>query len=412
MREAVHVVGVGRTDFKRHFQREGRTVRDVILEPSREAILGSALDPSDIQCGIVGNFAAGLFTRQLHLGAILTEAHPAFRGIPTFHVEAACASGGVAVLTAARLIMGGVHDVVLVVGAEQQKTMPTVEGSDVLMAASDYHGEKPRLGDFAIPKLFAEIARAYKERHGLTDEHLARVAVKNRAHAQGNPLAQMRGKPLTLADACRVSGVNPLLAPPLRASDCSPVTDGGAALVMCSGRFAQRLKPPRAIRLLGFGHTTDHLSLAAKQVPEFPVARKAADQAYAMASMGPKDLHGAEVHDCFSISEIVAYEILRFAETGGGVKLLESGATTLPSCHADSGLRASHAAFPVNPGGGLMGDGHPVGATGVRQVVEAFGQLTETAGERQIHGARRYLTFNMGGTMTSNVVMIWGTEGR
>src|SRR6185503_2571 len=184
-----------------------------ILEAAQAAILEAGIQPTDIQSGVVGNFASGLFTRQLHLGAFLTELDPGLRGIPTLHVEAACASGGVAVLTAAQQIMGGVHDVVLVVGAEQQKTMAPSEGAGVLAAAADYHTEKSQHGDFMFPKLFARIAEIYRQRHGLTEEQLARVAVKNHAHARLNPLAQKRDSTLTLQEAVTDSESNPRIAP-------------------------------------------------------------------------------------------------------------------------------------------------------------------------------------------------------
>jgi acetyl-CoA acetyltransferase len=308
------------------------------------------------------------------------------------------------------------HEVALVVGAEQQKTMAPSEGADVLAAAADYHAEKPQHGEFMFPKLFARIAGIYGKRHGLTEEQLARVAVKNHAHARLNPLAQMRDSTLTLKEAATDSESNPRIAPPLKVTDCSQITDGGAALVLCSGRFLNKLSPRVAIRLLGFGHTTDHLPLEQKDAPDFPIARRAAEQAYSMARLTPNDIHGAEVHDCFSISEIVAYEVLGFAAAGQGTALLESGMTALPVVRASVAIRhpltAIHGSpLPVNSGGGLMGDGHPVGATGVRQVVEAYQQLTATAGARQIPGAQRFLTFNMGGSVTTSVVMIWGREG-
>ena len=164
------------------------------------------------------------------------------------------------------------------------------------------------------------------------------------------------------------------------------------------------------MRLLGYGHTTDHLPLDRKDVPNFPVARKSAARAYEMAGMTPRDIDAADVHDCFSISEIVASEIIGFAEPGAGVPLLESGATMLPSVRAELGIAAPARSIPINPGGGLIGDGHPVGATGVRQAVEAFQHLTHRAGPRQVDGARRYLTFNMGGSVTTSVTMIWGNE--
>jgi len=162
------------------------------------------------------------------------------------------------------------------------------------------------------------------------------------------------------------------------------------------------------VRLLGYGHTTDYLPLDKKDAPTFSTARKAAEKAFSMANLKPRDMQGAEVHDCFSITEIVAYEILGFAERGKGVELVKSGATALPQVRAEK-VKASFT-IPVNAGGGLIGDGHPVGATGVRQVFEAYQQLTEQAGARQMENVKRFLTFNMGGSLTTSVAMIWGRE--
>jgi acetyl-CoA acetyltransferase len=266
-----------------------------------------------------------------------------------------------------------------------------------------------------FPKLFARIAQIYTERHGLTEQQLAQVAVKNRAHARLNPLAQMRDSTLSAKEACTQSESNPRIAPPLKITDCSQITDGGAALVLCSARFLQKLGRRAAARLLGYGHTTDYLPLEKKDTPDFPIARKAAEQAYAMAHLKPRDIQAAEVHDCFSISEIIAYEVLGFAARGEGAKLLASGQTALPVVRPGLALSPPPSAIdnfslPINAGGGLMGDGHPVGATGVRQVVEAYRQLIGSAGEHQVQGVERFLTFNMGGSVTTSVVMIWGKE--
>ncbi len=384
----VYVVGAGRTDFRRNFQKEGRTLRHIVLEATQAAITDAGIEPRDIEAGIVGSFAPGLFARQEHLGAFLTELTGP--GLPTMHVEAACASGAVAVLAAAHQIIGGLRDCVLVVGAEQQKTMPPADGADVLGAAADYHVERPRYGEFMFPKLFAHIAQVYMKRHGLTEKQLALVPTKNYSHAKRNPQAQMRDATFPPAD-------DPVIAPPLTASHCSPITDGGAAVVLCSEPFLKKIagaSPPRpVVRLLGYGHTTDRLALDGKDIPDFAIARRAAEQAYQMAGCTSRDIEGADVHDCFSISEIIAYELLGFAQPGQGAQFLEKGGASF-----------------VNPGGGLLGDGHPVGATGVRQVVEAYLHLTERAGQRQIAGCERYLTFNIGGTYATNVCMIWGRE--
>jgi acetyl-CoA C-acetyltransferase len=409
VREPVYCIGVGRTDFKRNLRKEGKSIRDLIVESARAAIADAQLDPADITSGVVGNFAAGLFTRQLHLGAMLPEADPRLHGIPTLHTEAACASGGVAVLTAAQQIMSGLHDIVLVVGVEQQKTMSPADGSDVLGAAADYAAEKALYGEFMFPKLFAQIARSYAERYGLSERQLSLVPVKNYAHARLNPLAQMRDRVLTLDQAATESPDNPRIASPLKTCDCSQITDGAAALILCSAHVAERMPADRRVRLLGFGHTTDHLPLDRKDAPEFSTGRASASKAYAMAGLLPRDIDAADVHDCFSISEIVATEIIGLAESGGGVRLLESGATMLPSVREQFGIATPTRTVPVNPGGGLIGDGHPVGATGVRQVVEAYQHLTHRAAARQVENARHYLTFNMGGTATTSVTMIWGT---
>src|SRR6266566_4756515 len=388
----VYVLGGGRTDFKSNLKKEGKTIRHIIIEAGKKAIDDAKIDPAEIQAGAVGNFNAGQFTKQLQLGAFIPEIDPKLRGIPTMHTEAACASGALSVL----------------LGAQQQKTMSSLDGSNVLGAAADYHNEKPEYGDFMFPKLFGRIAQIYIEKYGASEADLAQVAWKNYAHAKLNPFAQMRDADLTLACASQVSDKNPSVAPPLKVSDCSQITDGAASVVLVSGRYLDKIGRDRSktARLLGYGHTTDYLPLDKKDAPTFSIARKAAEKAFSMANLTPRDLQGAEVHDCFSITEIVAYEILGLAESGKGVELVKSGATALPQVRTEKFKGPFQ--IPVNAGGGLIADGHPVGATGVRQVFEAYQQLTEQAGARQIESAKRFLTFNMGGSLTTSVAMVWG----
>jgi len=410
--EPVYILGAGRTDFKRNLKKEGKTIRHLITEAGKKALDDAQVDPGQIEAAAVGNFNAGQFTKQLHLGAFIPEVDPKLHGIPTMHTEAACASGALSVLLGAHWIAGGFHDAVLVVGAEQQKTMPSVDGSDVLGAAADYHLEKPEYGDFMFPKLFGRIAQIYIDKFGASPDDLAAIAYKNYAHARLNPLAQMREANLTYDCASQVSEENPSVAPPLRVSDCSQITDGSASLVLVSGRFLERLGRDKSKlpRLLGYGHTTDYLALEKKDAPTFSISRKAAQQAFKMANLKPREINGAEVHDCFSITEIVAYEILGLAEPGKGAELAKSGATALPQVRGEHVSGKIDFEIPVNTGGGLIGDGHPVGATGVRQVVEAYQHLTEQAGARQIEGAKKFLTFNMGGSLTTSVAMIWGRD--
>ncbi len=424
MTTPVYLLGGARTDFKRNLKKENKTLRDVIVEVVQGAFAATGLEAADIQAGIVGNFAGGMYTRQLHIGALLLEADDALRGIPTMHTEAACASGSLAVLTAAQWIGAGIYDCVLVVGAEQQKTMSPADGSDVLAAAADYHREKPEYGEFMFPKLFGRIAELYMQRYpSLTEHDLARVAVKNYLHAHLNPLAQMRDTDLDFTTASTESQKNwRIAASPLKLYDCSQITDGAASVILCSDRFLDKLGhrlhsttlPASPVRLLGWGHSTDCLALEKKDVPHFPQARRALVQALEAADIHDprKQLHGVEVHDCFSVSEVIAYEIIGLAAPGEGAALVNNGATMLPSVRAQIlGSDATPPPFsiPVNAGGGLMADGHPVGATGVRQVLDAYQQLTNQAGPRQIENASRFLTYNVGGSMTTTVAMVWGT---
>src|SRR6476660_4246957 len=412
MSESVYILGGGRTVKKSNLKKEGKTIRHIIIEAGKKALDDAKTDPAEIQAAAVGNFNAGQFTKQLHLGAFIPEIDPKLHGVTTMHTEAACASGALSVLLGAQWIMGGFYDSVLVVGAEQQKTMSSLDGSDVLGAAADYHIEKPEYGDFMFPKLFGRIAQIYIDKYGASEQDMACVAYKNYAHARLNPLAQMREADLTYDCASQVSDKNPSVAPPLKVSDCSQITDGAASLVLVSGKYLDRIgrDKSRLPRLLGFGHTADYLALEKKDAPTFSTARKAAEKAFGMASLTPRDMHGVEVHDCFSITEIVAYEILGLAEKGKGAELAKSGATALPQVRGEHISGKNGWEIPVNAGGGLIGDGHPVGATGVRQVHEAYQQLTEQASARQIEGVKRFLTFNMGGSLTTSVAMIWGRD--
>src|SRR5260370_8637898 len=276
MSEPVYIIGGGRTDFKRNLKKEGKTIRHLIIEPAKRRIDDAKCEEGEGQAGTVGNFNAGQFTKQLQLGAFIPEIDSKLRGIPTMHTEAACASGALSVLLGAEWIMGGLYDVVLVVGAEQQKTMSSLDGSDVLGAAADYHNEKPEYGDFMFPKLFGRIAQIYIDKYGVSPNALAAVAWKNYAHAKLNPLAQMRDAHLTLDCASQVSEHNPSVAPPLKVSDCSQITDGAAPGVLVSGKYLGKIcrEKNKTPRLLGFGHTTTTCRSIKKTRRHFPLRAK------------------------------------------------------------------------------------------------------------------------------------------
>src|SRR2546423_1815707 len=259
MSEPVYILGGGRTDFKRNLKKEGKTIRHLIVEAGKKALEDAKIDAGEIQAGAVGNFNAGQFTKQLQLGAFIPEIDPKLRGIPTMHTEAACASGALSVLLGAQWIMGGLYDAVLVVGAEQQKTMSSLDGSDVLGAAADYHNEKPEYGDFMFPKLFGKIAQIYIDKYGAKESDMATVAWKKYAHAKLNPLAQMREADPTAGCAPPESEKKPSGGPPLKVTDCSQITDGGAALVLVSGKYLEKIgrDKNKTPRLIGYGHATD-----------------------------------------------------------------------------------------------------------------------------------------------------------
>src|SRR5437660_3297465 len=267
----VYILGGGRTDFKRNLKKEGKTIRHVIAEAGKKAIEDAKIDPGEIQAGAVGNFNAGQFTKQLQLGAFIPEIDPKLHGVPTMHTEAACASGALSVLLGAQWIMGGFYVIVLVVGAEQQKTMSSLDGSDVLGAAADYHNEKPEYGDFMFPKLFGRIAQIYIDKYGAKESDFATVAWKNYAHAKLNPLAQMRDADLTLHCASQVSDKNPSVAPPLKVSDCSQITDGAASVILVSEKYMDKIvgDKSKTARILVYGHTTDYLSLDKQDAPTY-----------------------------------------------------------------------------------------------------------------------------------------------
>ena len=211
--EPVYILGGGRTDFKRNLKKEDKTIRHLITEAGKKAIDDGNIDPAQIQAGAVGNFNAGQFTKQLQLGAFIPEIDPKLRGIPTMHTEAACASGALSVLLGAQWVMGGFYDAVLVIGAEQQKTMSPAQGADVLAAAGDWNVEKPQFGDHMFPKLFARIAELYTQKYGLSEKQLSTVVAKNFAHARRNPQAQMRDVDMTLERAMVAESGSPEAMP-------------------------------------------------------------------------------------------------------------------------------------------------------------------------------------------------------
>jgi acetyl-CoA acyltransferase len=383
-----HFIMKGHADFGK---RDNPTLEDHIVAVLRKLFEDNGIDPSVVQRGYIGNFAGELFSSQGHLGAMVARAEARLAGIGFARIEAACASGGVGIAYALEAIQAGL-DVVLVLGAEVQTTVRAREGADYLARAAHYASERA-LDDFTFPALLTRRAKAYKEAYGLTDQDLAHFAVKAYNNANRNPLAHMHSVKMTLEQATTASDANPNilqnpeLKPHLKVSDCSQVSDGAAAVILASATGLQKLRrsPSQCVQVRSYGFCTNPLGQV-RDLLRFDTAAAAAGEALRDAGLSAREVQIAEVHDCFTIAELLMYEAIGLAEEGQGKELLLSGQTSLEG------------SIPVNTGGGLVGFGHPVGATGVKQVAEIYRQMKGLCGDYQIpRELHTGLTVNMGG---------------
>jgi acetyl-CoA C-acetyltransferase len=335
----------------------------------------------------VGCMSSGLFAGQEHVGSLLAD-YLGQRHLPATRVESACASGGAAVKAAFLEVASGHADVVLAGGVEKMTDVGGADATYALGTAADaeyecYHGA-------TFPGLYAMIARAHMDRYGTTAEMLAQVAVKNHDNGALNPMAQY---PFKITAERVLNSI--MVADPLHLLDCSPITDGAAAAVLCPLETAKKLTKKRPVKIAGVGHATDTIQLAQREdMTWLESTAQAAARAFEMAGVEAKDVDLFEVHDCFTIAELVVMESLGLVGKGEGGKATLEGRT------------ARDGDIPVNTSGGLKSKGHPVGATGVAQVMEIVKQLRGEAGERQVKDAKRGLTQNMGGSGGSAVVHI------
>ena len=363
----------------------GQSLRDIFVEAALAAMDDAGVDHIDGM--YVGCMSSGLFAGQEHIGSLLAD-YLGQRHLPATRVESACASGGAAVKMAALEVASGHADLVLAGGVEKMTDVGGGDATYALGTAADaeyecYHGA-------TFPGLYAMIARAHMDRYGTTPEMLAQVAVKNHDNGALNAMAQY---PFHIRAKQVLDSI--MVADPLHILDCSPITDGAAAAILCPLETAKKLSKKLPIKIAGFGHATDTIQLAQREdMTWLESTARAAEQAFKMAGVEAKDVDLFEVHDCFTIAELVVMESL------GLVKKGEAGKATL------EGRTARDGDLPVNTSGGLKSKGHPVGATGVAQVMEVVKQLRGEAGERQVKDARRGLTQNMGGSGGSAVVHI------
>ncbi len=372
----VAVIGTGKTKFGAFPDRD---LLSLAVEAGQKCLKSGHVSPEQVEAFYLGNFAGPSFVGQNHLAPYVSSAL-GIQGVPSTRFEDACASSGSALFHAVSAVAAGLYDVVLIAGVEKMTSQPTPKVSEILAAAGDTSGEIRAGSTFA--SLFAMIARRHMYQYGTTREHLAAVAVKNHANGALNPDAHMR-KVITMEQAMNAKPI----AEPLNLYDCSLISDGAAAVLIApmerAGEFTD--KP---VRVLGIAQASDFLALDQKQdITTFPAVRRAAERAYKMAKCGPNDVRFAELHDCFTIAEIIALEDLGFVKPG------EGGPYTLAGCTARDGAR------PINLSGGLKSKGHPVGATGVAQICDLVANIPQ----RKIG-----LAENLGGSGATCVVTILG----
>jgi len=384
----VSIISAGLSKFGKL---EGLYGREIFAEAAKEAFDRCPnLDPKkDIQALFVGHMGES-YEHQGHTGATLAD-WAGLLHIPATRTETACASSGAALRAGIFAVLSGLYDVVMVGGVEKMTNRTTPEVTEFLAMASDFPFEQWH--GITFPGLYALMATAHMHEYGTTEEQLAMVAVKNHHNGYLNPKAHMQ-KEITLEKALS----SRMIAWPLKLYDCSLITDGASCLIITKPELAKKYTDT-PVHIIGSGQASDSIGIYERESFTSLIAAKiAAKQAYEMAGVTPKDIDVAEVHDCFTIAEIIAYEDLGFCKTGEGGRLIESGETTLEGN------------LPVNTSGGLKAKGHPVGATGTAQAYEIYLQLTGQADKRQVKDARIGLTHNVGGSGATAAVHIFRRE--
>jgi acetyl-CoA C-acetyltransferase len=408
MATEVFVLGGAQTDFARNFEREGGGMFELFRDVAEAAFAATGIEPKEVETAHVGNFVGELFAGQGQLGGFFGHVHPDMAGIPTSRHEAACASGSIAILAASAEIEAGRYGLALVLGIELMRNVPGQRAAEYLGSAA-WAGREAQEARYLWPHMFSNVAAEYEERFGLDRAHLRGISEIAFANAKRNPNSQTRKWDITSEHFADNDELNPAIEGSLRKADCGQVTDGAAAIFLASRKVAERYAARRGIalesipRLKGWGHSTAPLLYSTKvsasrgQSYVFPTVRKAMMDALGRAGM--EDIYacdGVEVHDCFSITEYMAIDHFGITPPGESWRAVEDGTIAL-------GGR-----LPVNPSGGLIGLGHPVGATGVRMTLDAWRQVTGTAGDYQVEGAKNFATFNVGGSATTSVSFVVG----
>lgn len=385
MTNKVSIVGSGHTKFGRL---DALTLEDLIVQASQEAISEAGIEPAQIDAVYLGHFNSGLVSDGF-ASSLIHQVSPDLRFKPATRCENACASGSAAIFSAINAISSGEADVVLVVGAEKMTSRTTAEVTKAL-AGAGYQND-PHEAALSFPQLFGLAASQYEQRYSSPMSAMARIASKNHSNAMLNPLAQMH-REMDFEFCNTVSDKNPVIANPLRLSDCSLISDGAAAIILVNSKVAGNFKHHVSIK--GRCHVSDMLPMANRDFISFEGPKIAISRAMENANVSLNDISFAEVHDCFTIAELLIYEAMGLAPKGEGARAIEDGTVT----------RAG--SLPVNVSGGLKAKGHPVGATGVSMHAISYRQLTGQAGDMQLNKADYALIFNMGGSAVANYATV------
>ncbi|MCH7902536.1 thiolase domain-containing protein [archaeon] len=381
---SVSIIGVGLTKFGEIWD---KSLRELVAEAGLKAVADSGIEGKEIDAVYGGTMASGRLIGQEHIGALIAD-QLGLNPIPAHRIEAACASGSVALRNAMMAIQAGEHNVIAVGGVEKMTEVDAAEVGFALGGAGDQETELFHGATF--PALYALMARRHMKEFGTTEEQMAQVAVKNHKNGMNNPFAQYH-KEFTIEQVMESGYV----ASPLKLLDCSPITDGAAVVIIAETEKAKKMCE-QPIEIIGSGQASGSLALTGREnLTEITATKIAAQKAFEQAQLGIKDVDVAEVHDCFTIAEIMAIEDLGFFKKGEGGKASEQGKT------------AMNGEIPINPSGGLKAKGHPVGATGVAQAIEITQQLQGKAEKRQVKDAEIGLTHNVGGSGATVVVNLY-----
>ena len=411
MNPSTYILGGHQTDFARAWSREGLDFSDMMRDATLSALGASGLEPSDIQSIHVGNAMGELYRGQGHMGAVVAQVIPELWGVPAARHEGACASSSLAVLAASAEIEAGRYDCVLVLGVEEEKCVPGDQAS-IIQNSAAWMGREDIDCRFMWPAVFGRIAAEYERRYGFDRRHLNRIAEINFANAKLNPNAQTRKWAFNEASFSDDDAANPVIEPGVRRSDCSQITDGACAVILASPKFAAEHARRRGGDLedlpaiLGWGHRNagirflDKLERSKDQPYVMPHVRDAITQAWGRAGIaGPEAIDAVETHDCFTSTEYLAIDHFGLTAPGESWKAVEEG-------WIERGAK-----LPFNPSGGLMGGGHPVGATGARMLFDAAKQVSGTAGDYQVEDAATVQTLNIGGSFGTVVSFGVGLGG-